>query len=158
MPLSLGQAAKHIGFSKPTLSRAIKSGKLSATRLDDGSFSIDPGELERWNDNNGHKNHHETRIATEPETPETPDETGVLQVEIRFLRERVEALQSDRERERQAAAGQLADLRQDRDHWREQAERITRQLSPPAEGSIPAPPVAAQAPKRSWWPFGRSND
>ena len=75
MSYTLGEAAKAVGFSKPTLSRAIKNGKLSAIRLDDGSYSIDAAELERWKDANGHRNGAVKRIATPAETPETPSET-----------------------------------------------------------------------------------
>jgi len=45
--LSLAQAAKQVGKSKPTVQRAIKAGKLSAVRRDDGSYEIDPAELAR---------------------------------------------------------------------------------------------------------------
>jgi hypothetical protein len=44
---SLAQAAKAVGKSKPTLARAIKAGRLSATRGEDGSYAIDPSELAR---------------------------------------------------------------------------------------------------------------
>ena len=44
---SLQQAARAAGKSKPTLLRAIKAGKLSVGRRDDGSYSIDPAELAR---------------------------------------------------------------------------------------------------------------
>jgi hypothetical protein len=44
---SLAQAAKAAGKSKPTIARAIKAGKLSATRGEDGSYTIDPSELAR---------------------------------------------------------------------------------------------------------------
>jgi len=44
---SLAQAAKVAGKSKPTISRAIKAGKLSASRGEDGSYAIDPSELAR---------------------------------------------------------------------------------------------------------------
>lgn len=44
---SLAQAAKAAGKSKPTLARAIKAGRLSAIRGDDGSYTIDPSELVR---------------------------------------------------------------------------------------------------------------
>ena len=47
MPYTLGQAAKATGLSKPTLSEAIKKGKISAARNENGSFSIDPAELHR---------------------------------------------------------------------------------------------------------------
>ena len=45
--LSLQQAAKAVGKSKPTLSRAIKGGRLSATRTATGAYEIDPAELAR---------------------------------------------------------------------------------------------------------------
>ena len=44
---SLAQAAKAAGKSKPTLLRAIRAGRLSATRHDDGTYAIDPAELMR---------------------------------------------------------------------------------------------------------------
>jgi hypothetical protein len=47
MGYSLGQAAKAVGRSKTTIHRAIKSGKLSASRSADGGWSIDPSELSR---------------------------------------------------------------------------------------------------------------
>ena len=45
--LTLGQAAKEVGRSKTALTNAIRSGRLSATRLNDGSYSIAPSELFR---------------------------------------------------------------------------------------------------------------
>lgn len=47
MTYTLGQAAKATGISKPSLSAAIKKGRLSAIRLENGSFAIDPAELHR---------------------------------------------------------------------------------------------------------------
>ena len=45
--LSLSQAAKATGRSKSTIGRAIQSGRLSASRNDDDTFSIEPSELFR---------------------------------------------------------------------------------------------------------------
>lgn len=45
--LTLGQAAKEVGKSKTTLTNAIKSGRMSATKLEGGQYSIDPAELFR---------------------------------------------------------------------------------------------------------------
>ena len=45
--LSLGQAARLVRTSKTTLTRAIKAGRLSATRRDDGGYQIDPADLAR---------------------------------------------------------------------------------------------------------------
>lgn len=43
---TLGTAAKHVGKSKPTISKAIKDGKLSATKVN-GVYQIEPSELAR---------------------------------------------------------------------------------------------------------------
>src|SRR3954454_777530 len=45
--LSLREAAERAGTSKSTVFRYIKSGRLSASRGDDGAFQIDPAELAR---------------------------------------------------------------------------------------------------------------
>jgi hypothetical protein len=45
--LSLREAAERAGSSKSTIFRYIKSGRLSASRGDDGAFQIDPAELAR---------------------------------------------------------------------------------------------------------------
>lgn len=99
MSYTLGEAAKAVDFSKPTLSRAIKNGKLSAKRLDDGSYQIDPAELERWKEGNGHRNGSAKRIATQKVTLETGGETldsNALQVEVVTLRERLKSAEAAR--------------------------------------------------------------
>ena len=55
--ITLGNAAKQLGLSKPTISKAISRGHLSATRRDDGSFAIDPAELMRWWEGAKHRFH-----------------------------------------------------------------------------------------------------
>ena len=56
----------------------------------------------------------------------------------KFLREKL----ADRD-------SQLAELRTDRDAWKEQAERATRLLAPPV----------AQEPSKGWnWKFWKAND
>ncbi|MEE4212572.1 MAG: hypothetical protein V2I43_25280 [Parvularcula sp.] len=47
MKLTLNQAAKECGRAKSTLSKAIKSGKLSAEKGERGSLMIDASELSR---------------------------------------------------------------------------------------------------------------
>ena len=47
MAYTLGEAAKATGISKASISRAINSGRISAAKKDDGSFSIEPVELHR---------------------------------------------------------------------------------------------------------------
>ena len=45
--VTLSEAARLTGLGKTTLARAIKSGRLSATRTEFGSYAIDPAELHR---------------------------------------------------------------------------------------------------------------
>lgn len=47
MGYTLGEAAKATGKAKTTIQRAIKSGRISASKLDTGAYDIDPSELHR---------------------------------------------------------------------------------------------------------------
>jgi hypothetical protein len=112
--LSLTQAAKIAGKSKSTINRAIKSGKLSATRHDDGSYSIDGSELARVfpiGTPSGSE-----RVSAAP--PTEPTRTAMLEAENAALRTAL-----DREREA------LDEARADRDAWRQQATALL--ASPP---------------------------
>ncbi len=86
MKLSLSQAAKESGTSKPTLSRWIAKGRVSAAKQPDGSYLIDASELDRIRDmmkrGNGYGN-------PQMKQSETPHETSALQREIELLRERL---------------------------------------------------------------------
>jgi len=47
MVYTVGTAAKAVGKSKSTISKAIKKGRISAARKPDGSYEIEPVELFR---------------------------------------------------------------------------------------------------------------
>jgi hypothetical protein len=47
MPYSLKQAADATGRSKPTILRAIQTGKISANKSEMGEWEIEPAELHR---------------------------------------------------------------------------------------------------------------
>lgn len=114
MGYTLGQAAKAVGKSKATLSKAIKSGKMSAVRQDDGSFSIDPSEL--------HRVYPPTPPSTvHSEQSETPQETAVNTNEIIELRVKLEA-----------AHKRIEDLEEDREEWRKQANRLLSHTPQPS--------------------------
>jgi hypothetical protein len=119
--LSLSEAAKQTCQSKSTIWRAIKAGRISATRTDTGEFQIDPAELFRV---------YPIETAAERADPvsvkrdamaetatETPTET-VLRAEIDALRQVGELLRS-----------QLDDVKADRDAWRGQAQAGTLLLT-----------------------------
>ncbi len=107
---TIGQAAKEIKKSKATISRYIKSGKLSATKQDDSSYQIQAAEL--------------FRVFPENVTDGTPNnETGVtdknsseierLQLELKYKDDKVTGL-----------VKQVDDLQEDRNHWRQQATNL----------------------------------
>lgn len=111
--LSLSQAAKETGKSKSTINRAIKTGKLSATRHQDGTYSISASELFRAFPTGTPES--AKWVDTQP--PSEPDRTATI---------RIEALEAALQREREVNA----DLMADRDHWRQQATAL---LSPPRQ-------------------------
>ena len=45
--MSLREAATATGTAKSTILRAVKSGRISATRTENGGYEIDPSELAR---------------------------------------------------------------------------------------------------------------
>lgn len=117
--LSLSQAAKTAGKSKSTINRAIKSGKLSATRHDDGTYTIAASELFRVFPNG-------TPIGSDWSDTQPAPEPDAAAI-------RIEALEAALQREREVCA----DLKADRDHWRQQATAL---LASPS-----------QKKRKSWW-------
>jgi len=107
--LSLTQAAKIAGKSKSTINRAIKSGKLSATRHDDGSYSIDGSELARV-----------FQIGTPSGSEWVSAAPSREQVRTATLEAENVALRSALDREREA----LDEVRADRDAWKQQATAL----------------------------------
>lgn len=150
MSYTLGEAAKAVGFSKPTLSRAVKNGKLSAKKLEDGSYQIDPSELERWKDGNGHRNGSVTQTVTPKTGPVTSAETHVssgLQIEVAMLREQL--------RSAEAARGFLEERVSDLQGRAERAEAKEDKLLALIADLRPREPAPVSAPiaarRRSLW-------
>lgn len=134
MKYTAGQAAKATGLSTATITRALKSGKISGVKDEAGSWSIDPSELHRVFPMIA-----PASAAAKPskgdETPDTshekPSESIALQVEVKLLREA------------------LDDAKSERDSWREMAERLA--LSAPIQ---PTEPQKETAPEPSREGFG----
>jgi len=115
MRLNLGQSARAAGVSKTHLSRLAKQGKLSVSR-EAGQVFIDLSELQRlYPHATG-----EVTAAPSPGDDRLQQVTAGLEAQLQLLRETV------------------ADLRDDRDRWRAQAERLL--LSQPPAG-----------PRRGFW-------
>ena len=155
--ITLGNAARQLGLSKPTLSKAITRGQLSATRREDGSFAIDPAELMRWYEGARHRFHlqrganadHRLQPSTGEADGATGNANGADDLPIRFARIEAElaGMQQliEAERRRAAAAEKRADeIRADRDAWKEQATRLAL-TAPIALSSHRPSPAASRA-------------
>jgi hypothetical protein len=136
MTYTLGEAAKATGNSKTTIHRAIKSGRVSATRKDDGSYEIDPAELHRVyppkSSSNGFTNDNLEQTVTRLETEG-------LRREVELLRERM----ADKD-------SVIDDLRHDRDRAQDERDRLLKVIEEQA-GSVRqliAPPKPAPEPQR----------
>ena len=132
--LSIREAVKHFAVSRPTLTKALKSGKISGSQDDKGQWSIDPAELART---------YEARSSVEDSLPgsfavrlstkNTPDPTDLHELRDRLAATELRAITAETRAE---AAEVLA---------KERAERIED-----LRRMLPAPPSAA---RRRWWPW-----
>ena len=107
--LTLGQAANECGKQKSTLLNAISKGRLSASKDEKGQWQIDPAELFRVFP----VQHQNERRETHIEHHETAQHLAELL-----------------ERERKLLLEQIADLKADRDHWRNQATMLLTHQQP----------------------------
>lgn len=130
MAYTMGQAAKAAGVSKATIQRALKSGKLSATRQEDGTYQIDPAELHRAfpRADDGASAMNQTVTARD---------TGQLRLEVEMLREHLALLASERD-----------DLRQRLDRADEERRQAQERLTALLTDQRPA------TRRRKWWPWG----
>lgn len=125
MSYSLGQAAEAAGVSKTTLRRAIKSGRISANKREDGSFEIDGAEL--------------ARVFPRPTDGSAPparhgagNDHGMLRLEADLLREQLEQVKGERD-----------DLRRRLDQSEEERRRLTLMVTD------------QRSARRRWWPWRR---
>jgi hypothetical protein len=128
---TLGGAARHLKVSKGTLSRAVRDGKLSAQRLDNGSLAIDPSELQRYSDA------HINRSSNTPEERSTTPDHNTIELQARL----------------ELAEQRLADLRElvhelkvERDDWKTVAQRLALPNSQPQ----PQPAEQPSRFRRAW--------
>lgn len=142
MILTLRQAAELTGKSKSTLTRAIKSGRLSASRDGEGMYAIDPAELARaYPFVERPDAQHDARHGAPRNNETEPDDAAILRLRLSLLVDEQNRERAAAEREREQLAATVADLRM----------RLDR-----AEQRIIAL-IGDQAPKkrRSWWQWGR---
>jgi predicted DNA-binding protein (UPF0251 family) len=110
--LSLSEAATAAGIAKSTIWRAIKTGRISATRTHTGTYEVDPAELFRV-------------------FPATPKDGDLKQAAMAIAPVAMAALEAQIGALKEVSGllkEQLEDIRKDRDAWRTQAESTQRLL------------------------------
>ncbi len=143
--LSIREAVKHFDVSRPTLTKALKSGKIAGVQDGQGQWHIDPSELARI---------YKTR---KPEAVNAvSDEPGNLSIantplaaEVEVLRERL-AQAEQRAAVAEAEKRILADLAEERARH---LDDLRRMLTPPTTPPTPEPAPAPIPTRRRWWPF-----
>ena len=166
MSYTLGTAAKAAGLSKPTIHRAIRSGRISATRLDDGSYRIDPAELHRvfppvssvpvtpgGTENSVRQSETPFVTAVPPVTHDSAVQAARLEAELAGVRELLRVREEQIEILTQVHRDQIADLRTERDKLLSQVDAAHRLLTHQTVTKPNAHPVAIE--RRGWWPFRR---
>ncbi|EPJ43160.1 MAG: hypothetical protein OFPII_43420 [Osedax symbiont Rs1] len=118
MLLSASQAAIQVGKSIPTITRAIKKGKISATKIEGGGYQIDPSELFRVFPEK--KNVTVTKTVTSPKMlgSETLQELNTLRAKL----EAKDEIMSMKDEMFQDAKYRIEDLERQRDKWQEEAK------------------------------------
>jgi excisionase family DNA binding protein len=138
--LSIRDAARQVGVSRSAIFRAIRSGKISAPRKENGDYAIDTSELFRvfepkpmeQRDTDGLRPTGPSEQGSETAGTTVTAVTAALKAEVEALKELVRRLDKDKE-----------DLKAERDRWAHQAERL----------ALAAPAGKAARP---WWPWKRS--
>lgn len=134
---TMGQAAKRLGLSKPTVSKHIREGRLAARHLDDGSYQIDGAELARF-EGSYRKSKVGRPSGPVPQTKairQSGDE--LAQLELAMLRERLEE-------QKAAADKRIGELEADREQLRHDLNETREQLARITESVI----VSGRSP---WW-------
>lgn len=136
MQYSANQAAEATGKNVTTITRAIKSGKISATKDQSGIWRIDGAELSRvFPLRQQSLQTSDMQKDANPPQAQNSSEDNALREELATLRERVKA----DSRLLEERASHIADLQ----------KRLDKAEDRLALAAPPAPP----AKKRRWWPF-----
>jgi hypothetical protein len=139
---TLGEAARAAAVSKPTLSKAVKEGRLSAEKQPDGSYRIQPAELFRVYPPETTRNRLE---AAGFDGAETPSANPLISQEAARLREQLAILGSERERERDQLTSQIIDLRRRLDEEASERRKLTAILTDQRQTKPPDPAPKADA-------------
>lgn len=147
MSLSAKEAAEAVGLSKPGLLKAIKQGKVSATKDHNGEWQIDPSELFRVYEPVSSSTHQPEAQSFRQDTLGNTENTESLRREVELLRERL----ADKD-------DVIKDLRQRLDAEAEERRKLTLMLThqqqPATLTTLPPEPrreeMQPEKPKGFW--------
>lgn len=131
---TLGAAAKATGKTKTAIAESIKKGRISAVKNEFGRYAIDPAELHRVYPRLSELNSPKDRQEGRDETHELTEKVKVLEVQLQAITELKNQIAAERD-----------NLREDRDHWREEAAQIRRMLTDQSKKA------AAPEPAGGFW-------
>ena len=157
MKFSANQAAEKTGKHVTTIIRAIKSGKLSADKNEDGSYSIDTSELFRVYSEKDSAAPAMLKSATEQETPRNTQAMDILREFADTQTARVAQLEIKLQEAEKRLDQERADAKEERENARAEREQIRLYLPPPAKEVdigrelITTPEQQTQAPRRRWF-------
>lgn len=143
MKYSLSDAAKATGKNKTTIQRAIKNGKVSASKGVSGAYQIDPAELHRVFPPATAQRHAQQAVSNDAQHLPVALETSGL--------ERMAEL----ERELAVARSRSISLEEQRQQMSETIEDLRGRLDR-SEDRVTALLAAPPQKRRSWWPWSRS--
>lgn len=137
MEYTLADAAKAAKVNKSTLFRAVKRGRLSARRIEDGSYRIDASELARIYDlqhlaRNGGDALQRSAIGADAPAIEGTSATEVIELRIRveMLQEQLTRERELRDQERETNQETVTDLRKRLDRAEERILALAAPAAP----------------------------
>lgn len=141
--LSLNKAAKEAGVAKSTLLDALNAGRMSAEKNEKGHWEIDPSELFRVFSKTSSAEHRKP-IPTPPENHQKTIQNSALEIEVKMLREQIERMDLERERERSQLTDQIEALK-------EHAERQSADHRQALAALTDQREKAQRSPQRGLW-------
>ena len=161
MKFSANQAADETGKNISTITRAIKSGKLSAHKNEDGSYSIDAAELFRVYGAKDCATPEMRKDATLQSNASNPQEMDDLRelaedrkAQIEDLRRRLDEAEKRLDQERQEAREEREAIRAEREKFMLWLDHKPHASSSEREH----PPEPEQSPRRRWWQRKKNTD
>lgn len=113
-PLSANSASKIAHKTKKTILDAIENGALTASKSARGHWQIDPSELNRvfpYKTDDLKKSQFSTPINTTVENQENHLKIVGLEGEVKALRDKIETVNLERDREREQLSEHIANLK-----------------------------------------------